>query len=899
MKRLSLLVLFCMLGSLAPVPAFAQNAVDAGPGDRGVFTKKLSNGLQVVVVEDHAAPVVQTSIWYRFGSLYETPGKTGLAHATEHMMFRGTHTLSAGGLDDITARLGAQVNGQTDYDYTQFYFVTPADKYPVALSIEADRMQHLALRQSDWDIEKRAVLNEIDGDESSPFYNLLSRVRAAAYPDSPDGRTPIGVRADVANSKVGDIAKYYHEWYAPNNAALVVSGDVDHSAVFALAARDFGHIARKHLPPHAVVHPVAASGKVVEAQFPFPFEVLDLAYAIPGDTESGEPAVSTLSSLIDNERGPFYQSLVETNVALGIEANADTQLHGGLMNIFIILNPGHTGAEAQTIFQTTMDRVLKDGFDGDLVTAAKRQTIAERDYTADSISGYGDLVGYTYGVVGEKIGSEDSRLSALTGQDLLAAARKYLAKPNVVGHLRPNDQPQKGTSQKSSAAATDDFSSRVPNGPIVEPAALKAEVEKPTTSRSKLDPVRFTLPNGLHLIVQEKPDRPTVYISGSIDQSPAFAPQGKEGIVRLASTVADFGSEHYDFTQLRKATDDIGASVNLGQSFDAHGFSRDFDTLLDILADGEEHPTFPDRWLTLQRDQLANSINTENSISGVTVDRAYLQNLLAPSDPGLRFATQVSIASITRDDLLNYTQEYWRPDLTTIAIVGNVTAQQARKSVERAFGSWKNDGAKPDTSQMALPQAHAAHNYVGTDANQVFVQLGQPAVSRSSPDYYAFDVLSQIVAGGGFFESRLWQELRQKRGLVYSVSSTFKADRDRGDFEIAMSASPAKVVPAIRIVRSELERLRNQPVTATELEEAKIRVVSEALLAQESASSQVSELLDTSIYNLPADYYATLNDRYARITPADIQRVAREYLRPDALIQIYAGPAGPWSQRGL
>lgn len=898
MKRLTVFLL-CLLFVGRPAFVSAQSQLDSGAGDRGVYQTKLANGLRVVVVEDHAAPVVQTSMWYRFGSLYETPGKTGLAHGLEHMMFRGTKDLSAGGLDDITARLGAQVNGQTDYDYTNFYFVTPSDKYPVAVAIEADRMKNLALRPADWSIEKRAVLNEIDGDQSSPFFNLLSRVRAAAYPGLPAGRTPIGVRSDVVASTAADIAKYYHEWYAPNNAALVVSGDVDHNAVFALAARDFGKIAARTLPAHRFVHPVAATGKTVEAQFPFPFEVLDLAYAVPGDTEPGEPAVSTLSSLISNERGPFYQALVETNVALGIEANADTQLRGGLMNVFVILNPGHTGSEAQTIFQTTMDRVLKDGFAPDLVAAAKNQTIAQRAYTADSISGFGDLVGYTYGVVGEKVGSEDARLSALTGADLLAAARTYLAKPNVVGHLSPNDQPQRGSSQKTSAAATDNFSSRIPNGPIVEPAALKAAVEKPTTARSKLDPVRFTLPNGLTVIVQEKRDRPTVYISGSIAQSPAAEPAGKEGLVRLASTVADFGSAQYDFTQLRKATDDIGASVGLGQTFSAHGFARDFNTLLGILADGEEHPTFPEKWLTLQRDQLANSITTENSISGVTIQRAYLQRLLSPEDPGLRFATSLSVAGITRDDLLAYAKTYWRPDLTTIAIVGDVTPQQVRTGIERAFGSWQNVGPKPDAAQLPLPPAHSAHAYVGTAANQVFVQLGQPAIARSNPDYYAFDLMSQIIGGAGFFESRLWQELRQKRGLVYSVSTTFKADRDRGDFEIEMSAAPDKVVPAVRIVRDELLRLQKTPVTATELGEAKTRVVSEALLAQESASSQVDELLDTSIHNLPTDYYATLNDRYARITPADIERVAKKYLRPDALIQIYSGPSGPWAMRGL
>lgn len=892
------LFLFTALALLAAPLTAASQPADEGIGDSGVFTTHLANGLQVIAVEDHAAPVVHTSVFYRFGSLYETPGKTGLAHALEHMMFRGTPSLSAGGLDDVVARLGAQMNGETEYDYTSFLFDMPSDRLAVALQIEADRMQHLALRPQDWRIEQGAVLNEIDGDDSSPFFNLLSRVRAAAYPDSPAGRTPTGIRSDVARATVADIRRYYNEWYAPNNAALVVAGDIQHQTVFALAQRYFGKIPARALPKHLSQHPVAATGKTVNAQFPFPFEILDLAYAVPGDKERGEPAISTLSYLIPNQRGPFYQALVESNIALAIEANSDTQLRGGLMHVYIVLNPGHTGAEAQQIFQNTMDSLLSSGFDPDLVSAAKRQALADRAYDADSIGGYADLVGYTYGIVNERDRDEDARLAALTPSDILTAARTYLAKPNVVGHLTPNSSGG-GSSQKSSAGVSDTFTGRQPSGPIVEPPAIRAEIRKPTTARSKLAPYEFTLNNGMRVIVQEKHDRPTVYISGSIASSPAFTPPGKEGIARLADAMADFGSEHYDFTQLRKITDDIGASISLGQDFSAHGFTQDLETLLKVLADSEAHPAFPERWLSLQQSQLANSIDSENRISGILLDRAYLGRLLSPDDPAQRYATAQSIQGITRDDLLAYTKQYWRPDLTTLAIVGDVTPQRARAAVQAAFGDWASEGAKPSTTEMPLPPAHTAHAFVGTAATQVFIQLGQPAIARTSPDYDAFSLLNEILGGSGYFESRLWQELRQKRGLVYSVQSTLKAGRDRGDLEIVLSASPQNVQPAIAIVRDQLQWLRTHPVSAAELQDAKIRLVSQALLDEGSASGQLDEISEIARNGLPLDYFGTLQQRYASITPADLQRTAKAYLRPDRLIEVFAGPQGPWSSHPL
>lgn len=886
-SRLCLLVGFVAL-------ATSLAAAQGGPGDAGIYTTTLSNGLKVVVAEDRAAPVVQTSVWYGFGSLEETPGKTGLAHALEHMMFRGTPEISAGGLDDIVARLGAQMNGETTYDYTQFYFEMPADKIDVTLFTEADRMQHAALRASDWAIEKNAVLNELDGDASSPFYNLMSRVRAAAFPGQPAGRTPVGNRADVANATVADIRRYYDEWYAPNNAALVVAGDVSHAAVFAKAQRYFGAIPHKTLP-HAIARkPVAATGKTVEAQFPFPFEVLDLAYSIPGDTEPGEPAVSTLATLLENQRSPFYQALVETNIALAIEANADTQLRGGLLNVFIILNPGHRGDEAQAIFQSTMNRVLQDGFSPEIVTAAKRLTIAERMYSADSIDGIGDLAGYTYGIVGEKIQNEDDRLAALTGADLLHAARTYLSRPNVVGHLTPNDSPPRGSSNKSDAAASDDFSKRVPSGPIVEPAWIAKAVRTPTTARSALAPAAFTLPNGLRVIVQQKPDRPTFVLRGQIATSPAFQPAGLEGIERLASAVADYGSAQYPFAARRKATDEMGAFVETGQTFSAQGESRDFAKIVAIVADGEAHPTFADPWFGIERSQLANSLQSESSISGVMIDRAYDQLLLASNDPSLRNPTPQSVDRITRDDLLSFSARYWRPDLTTIAVVGAVTPAQVRSVFESAFGSWQGSGAKPDPHLMAMPAAAKGHDYIGTAANQVYIRLGQPAVSRSSPDYDTFLVLNQILGGSGAFESRLWQELRQKRGLVYSVSSSVDANADRGDFRVELSASPQRVIEAVKFVRSELSELQTQPVSATELQEAKIRLVSDALLDEASSTGQAKQILDILVNDLPLNYYATLNDRFARITTADVERVAKTYLKPQQLVEVYAGPSGPW-----
>ncbi len=484
-------------------------------------------------------------MWYRFGSLDETPGKTGLAHALEHMMFRGSEHISAGGLDDITARLGAQMNGETDYDYTQFYFDMPADKLDVALSIEADRMQHAALRQSDWAIERNAVLNELDDDASSPFFDLLSRVRAAAYPGQPNGRMPLGHRE---RRRTRDRCRH-----CPLLSRMVCAEQRDAGRRgrrraqrrFSQRRSDyFGAIPSRADSAASLQRiRVPASGAVVEADFPFPFEILDLAYAVPGDTEPGEPAISTLATLIENSARRSIKRSSTRNIALTVEAESDTQLQGGLLDVFIVLNPGHTAEEAQAAFQATMQNVLANGFDPNLVERQSAMTIAERLFSADSIRRHRRSRRLhvrhrrrAHQRRGRAPRRTDAAVAPRCRTPLLAPAdrRRTLAPERVAPARRLEEERTRRSATISPSAFRMARSS--------SPPRFAPNVRTPTVAHSTLSPTTFTLPNGLRVIVQEKTDRPTVTILGHIASSPAFEPPGEEGMSRLASDLADYGS---------------------------------------------------------------------------------------------------------------------------------------------------------------------------------------------------------------------------------------------------------------------------------------------------------------------------------------------------------------------
>ena len=230
--------------------------------------------------------------------------------------------------------------------------------------------------------------------------------------------------------------------------------------------------------------------------------------------------------------------------------------------------------------------------------------------------------------------------------------------------------------------------------------------------------------------------------------------------------------------------------------------------------------------------------------------------------------------------------------MTTLVVVGDVDPAAVARDVAARFGDWTAEGPKPDPHLPPLPLPAPKRQNVQTPAQDVNVQLGAPALARGNPDYDAL-TLANAIYGGGAFDARLFREVREKRGLVYGAYSALSAGRDRGTFTISFRAVPSKVDAADAVVRSELKRMQDEPVTAAELARAKTRVVAGAIDAEQATSAIAADLMRIASDDLPANYYATLSDRYRRITAADVQRAAKTYFHPDNLVEVRTGPAAP------
>jgi zinc protease len=417
----------------------------------------------------------------------------------------------------------------------------------------------------------------------------------------------------------------------------------------------------------------------------------------------------------------------------------------------------------------------------------------------------------------------------------------------------------------------------------------KAALEIPVRIASRVHPTAYTLPNGLRIMVQRVDTNPTVFINGSIDLSPSFDPIGKTGTGALASALLGYGGAKYDFDAERRIPDELGDDVSYGSNFRAHGLVGDLDRLLDLLADTVTAPTFPQQYVDLVSSQERATITQRDRDPETKAGIAFAKALYAPGDPALRVETLNDLGAITRNDIVRYAQRYFRPDRATIVIAGDVDPTVVRDAVALHFGSWTNNGPRPTSKLPDIPATIASRQIIPAQRDEIGVRMGERGIARSNPDFYALNLVNEVLGAGGTFDTRLMSEIRAKRGLVYGVSSQLAAGRERGLFEIAFNAAPQNVPAAVAGVKAEVRRMTTTPVSATEWNRARTKLLASTVVSEESTAAIVARAENIAQNHLPTDYYATIAQRYGKLTPADGLRAAKRHLNAATFAEVYVG----------
>ena len=451
MRYSQLIPLFLALA--APLPALANP-----------FETQLNNGLRVIVKEDRRAPTVAHMVWYRAGSMDETNGTTGVAHLLEHMMFKGTPSTGAGEFSRLVAAAGGRDNAFTSRDYTAYFQQVPKEKLAQMMQLEADRMRHLTLDAKEFEQEIKVVMEErrlrTDDQPQAMLFEQMSAVALQAHPY----RVPvIGWMNDLESMTVHDARAWYQRWYVPNNAYMVVVGDVDHAEVFKLAERYYGPLARRALPPRKPQdEPLQSGMRRLAVKAPAELPVVLMAFKVPvlRDVENDiDPyALEMLSAVLDgHEAARFSKNLIrQQQLAVSAGVGYDSTARGpGLFYVMGSPSAGKTPSELEGAMRAEISRIAKDGVADDELARAKAQLLAGQIYKLDSMFAQAMEIGQleSVGIPHQKNKRMIARLQEVSADQIKVVAEKYFRDDQLtVAELDPQPLPDSPRRPQAPAA---------------------------------------------------------------------------------------------------------------------------------------------------------------------------------------------------------------------------------------------------------------------------------------------------------------------------------------------------------------------------------------------------------------------------------------------------------------
>jgi zinc protease len=850
----------------------------------------LKNGLRVVIVRNTLAPVATVQINYLAGSDEAPPGFPGMAHAQEHMMFRGSPGLSAGQLSAIIAALGGEFNADTEQTVTQYFQTVPAQYLDIALHIEAIRMRGALDSQKLWERERGAIEQEVVQDLSNPEYLLETRLLAALFAGTPYEHDALGTRTSFDKTTGMMLKKFHEDWYAPNNSVLVVVGDVNPDVAMASIRRLFDPIPSRPLPARPVFRFKPLKSQFFEMETDLPYGLALVAYRLPGYDNPDFAAGQVLSDVLGSQRGNLF-GLVPEGKALSADFD-DIPLPRAAAGYATAAFPkGDDGRALITMLKGIIGDYVKNGFPPELVEAAKRREIAAGEFRKNSISGLASAWSQAIAVEGRD--SPDADIEAIrkvSVADVNRVAREYLVNETAVTAIltpRPSGKPVTAAVPRGKESFAPRRTKSV-NLPAWAKKVLAEPSEIPMTKGRSV----FTLANGLRLIIQHTDISKTVSIYGRIKNRPELEqPKGKEGVADVLDGMFPYGTTSLDRLAFQKALDDIAADESAGTSFSLQVLREYAERGVQLLADNVLQPAFPERAFKVVRQETAGELAGKLQSPSYLSHRALLKALYPKGDPTHRQATPETVSALSLEDVRTYYRKVFRPDLTTIVVIGDISPEKAVALIKKYFGKWRIAGPEPGTDLPPVPLNKTATVRVPDSSRiQDEVSLVQTlGLNRFNSDYYPLQ-LGLHVLSGAFYATRLYHDLREQAGLVYTVDAFLQASRTRSIFGIEYGCDPENVSKARSVIERNLREMQQKTVSAVELRQARTLLLREQVLSGESTAGIAHNLLELSLEGLPLDEPQIAAKRYRNISEKQIKAAFSKWIRPTGFVQVTQGP---------
>jgi len=882
MRMTVVFVLFCL--------AFSFPVYGADDLPELKFEKyTLSNGLDVILHEDHSIPIVAVNVWYHVGSKNEKPGRTGFAHLFEHMMFQGSehhNVLFDEGID----KYGGSNNGSTGDDRTNYWENLPSNYLEKALWLEADRMGYLlpALTQERLDNQRSVVMNEKRQNyDDQPYGKVRGIIREMMYPaDHPYSWIPIGKMEDLAAASLEDVKGFFREYYTPNNASLCVAGDFDPDQAKAWVEKYFGTI-----PPGPPVDrmetwiPVLTEEIRVSLQDKVQLPRLYLAWHTPPYYAPGDAEFDLLAGILASGKSSrLYKSLVyDKQIAQSVSAYQSSREIGSTFHITVTAKEGHTLEEIENEVNRIVDDLLTNGFTEEELTRAKTGWEAGFVRQLQNVGGFGgraDLLNSYNTYLGDPgmLRWDKNRYTDATAEDIMSYARKYLKKDaRFVAYVNP---------QGNLAPAEMAVDLNVEPGPSEEPSFNPPPIQKAALS------------NGMELYLVENHDLPMIQTNILIKSGWAADPTERPGTSSITADMLNEGTKSKSALEISNEIRNLGINLSSNSSFDnttisLNSLKKTYDQSLELMSDLILHPSFPQEELDRLKQRYLGQIKQESIQPFTVAFKGFLKELYGADHPyGQPYTgtgTEESISALERSDLVNYYKANFLPNNAAAIVVGDITLDKAKSKLEKVFKDWKPGEIAEGTVKPVKPFKDTKVCIIDKPgAAQSTIIVGNLIKSRNDPEYLPATVVSEVLGGGSL--GRLYLNLRQDKGYTYGSYSFMTGRIGQGAFIAYAQVQSEFTQESLTELMKEFRGITGEmPITPEELTDARNALTMGFPQGFQTVHGIANQLETIITYDLPLNQWDTYINQIDGVDNATALKAAGDYIHPDALLIFIVG----------
>lgn len=911
---LALSIALVFTGNVTSIqPAMAVTATEAVDIPFEQFT--LPNGLRVIVHTDRKAPIVAVNIWYHVGSKNEPVGRTGFAHLFEHLMFQGSENYKGEFFTPFELVGVTDQNGTTNNDRTNYFQNVPTTALDMALWMESDRMGHLlgAIDQAVLDEQRGVVQNEKRQGDNQPYGGAWENIFSASFPEGhPYHHDVIGSMNDLNAATLTDVKDWFKNWYGPNNAVLVLAGDIDLATAKAKALQYFGDIPASatvmKMPPMLAKRSTSSKATITDQ---IPQTRIYRTWNIPAVDADVTDRMNLVSQILGGSRSSRLDKrlVFEDKIADSVSTFAYGIELGGLFVIQVDVKQGVDPAKVEAALNEELSQFIKSGpSDAEL---AQAKTVIKAGFTrgVERIGGFGgkaDVLAECAVFTGNP-GCYTKTLSIIdksTTNDVQATAAEWLSTGDytltiIPGARIPAVEAPAVTNLKPSVIQAAD-----PKYTTV-PSTVNRSLGVPKTDRFPgLEfpyQHRATLSNGTNVLLAERPGLPVVQVSMQFEGA-GFASDsgGKDGLASFTMGMMDEGAGQLGALAFADRAESLGAIISTGGSLDASSVSlsalnENLDESLALYTDVVLNPRFDQAEIDRVRASWIAQIKQEKAvptgIGGRTLRKQVYGSGHPYAVPSSGLGEESSIATLTQADMQAWHKQFLRPDNATIIVVGDTTLKEMLPKLEAAFGGLKAPAtAKPSgmVPVVALPKLNRVILIDQPGAVQANILIGQLVPSSLNEDATEFEIANSVL--GGEFSSRLNMNLRENKHWAYGSYSGVGGAVGQRLWTAQAAVQIDKTTESLQEMLREINTYAQGTAPATPLELDKIKATEIRSLpgSYETAGAVLGSIASNVRYNRPDDYQVRRANLISGLTLEQVNAAAKT-IQPDSLTIVVVG----------